>query len=210
MLNHTLKEERCYDDDHIVVNSVFWNSSPPKRLRKTGEKKRNLLHLENVRLWQRKQTSISWEVKMNSKDLFANFAFEHIVHTWGRVQEVMHGSWGSWRMSVSTWRHEDGHYSQSEARSEQFEDRSEPANEKHMCFTRLSGSSQLICPWPTPFILSVFSPRSLSSLKQTGSSHLDNIEKHMESKTWHTFLGLCCSGFCTDQNKVWFWDQVTK
>jgi len=37
------------------------------------------------------------------------------------------------------------HYSQSEARSEQFEDRSEPANEKHMCFTRLAGSSQLIC-----------------------------------------------------------------
>ncbi len=23
MLNHTLKVERCYDDDHIVVNSVF-------------------------------------------------------------------------------------------------------------------------------------------------------------------------------------------
>jgi len=28
--------------------------------------------------------------------------------------------------------------------------------------------------WPTPFILSAFTPRSLSSLKQTGSSHWDS------------------------------------
>lgn len=48
MLNHTLKVERCYDDDHIVVNSVFCNGAPPKLLHKTGETKRDFLHLENV------------------------------------------------------------------------------------------------------------------------------------------------------------------
>ncbi len=48
MLHHTLKVERCYDDDHIVVNSVFCNSAPPKRLHKTGETKHNFLHLENI------------------------------------------------------------------------------------------------------------------------------------------------------------------
>ncbi len=42
-----------------------------------------------------------------------------------------------------------GYYSQSEAKSEQLEDRSEPANEKHMCFTRLSDSSAHL-PGPHP------------------------------------------------------------
>lgn len=120
---------------------------------------------------QRNHTSIASEVRMKSKDLFANFAIRayclHLGMSTGsnawllwELKDVMidSGTWGlaiiqNQRPEASCLRTGLSPLMKSTCASQDL-------------LARPSSSA-----WPTPFILSVFSPRSLSSLKQTGSTH---------------------------------------
>lgn len=120
---------------------------------------------------QRNHTSIASEVRMKSKDLFANFAIRayclHLGMSTGsnawllwELKDVMIDS-GTWGLAIIQNQRPEASCLRTGL---------SPLM-KSTCASQDSLARPSSSAWPTPFILSVFSPRSLSSLKQTGSTH---------------------------------------
>lgn len=178
MLNHTLIVEHCYDDDHIVVQSICFFGTVLFQSGCARLMKRkvifSILKPFDCDMAQCKHTTISSGVRMNSKDLFANFALGayclHLGTSRGSdvwlLRELEDVS-----VDSATWGSAIIHNQRPEASSLRT---GLSQLMKSTCASQDSLALPSSSAWPTPFILSAFTPRSLSSLKQTGSSHWDN------------------------------------